>query len=151
MTSDLDTGILRYSPKYAQGDAFAAGVPPRARCEFWYLFLLFSSWKRHYQKKPKQWHFSTEAISRSVMLYWAYISNDWKIDCDTEGLNFSTPWSHQMESSGFSFPPHKIWLRLRPDPGMNTIRRQPHCKLTERSMRMPWTSTTIPAGLSFDL
>jgi len=65
---------------------------------------------------------------------------------------FNSMITPKIEGSvGFSFFPHKLLFRLRPDPDMNVMRRRSHCKLAKWSMRMPRTSTTTPAGLSLDL
>jgi len=48
----------------------ASGVPPRARCEFWYLV-----WKRH-SKRESNDDTSPQGHTSSVMLYWKLSTNN---------------------------------------------------------------------------
>ena len=50
------------------------GVPPRARCEFWYLFCIF--WKRRQQKRTRRLQFYAGATLCRSMLYWKLSAND---------------------------------------------------------------------------
>jgi len=42
----------------------SVSIPPKARCQFWYVFCIFS--KRYYEKRSKWWHYSTKATLRSA-------------------------------------------------------------------------------------
>jgi len=50
------------------------GVPPRARCEFWYLFCIF--WKRRQQKRTRRLQFYAGATLCRSMLYWKLSADD---------------------------------------------------------------------------
>ena len=71
-------------------------VPPRARCEFWYVCCIF--WKRHHQKRTRRLHFYAEATLCRSMLYWKLSTND-----DTSN-------SYSSESDSDMTHPYLTWL-----------------------------------------